>query len=160
MRIPESCEEEEDWERQDKLMKQQELLMKDKCRENRNKIIDTLTDENIKHLVEENNEHLEAIVHGDVSSWRQSKYDVPVPNSLCPRIGEPFTMEQFNLVRKLVHELFADREHVQAVLLPEMLIKIYKDFLGIESRTKAEEMIKNIGSLPSEDDLSFSDLTK
>ena len=30
MRIPESLGEEEDWERQDKLMKQQELLMKDK----------------------------------------------------------------------------------------------------------------------------------
>ena len=137
--------------------------MKDKCRKNKNKISDTPTDENIKHLVEKNNEHLEAIVHGDVTSWRQSKYDTPgsdVPNSVCPRIGEPFTMEQFNLVRKLVHELFADTEHVQAVLLPEMLIQIYKDFLGIESRTKAEEMIKNIGSLPSDDDISFKDLTK
>jgi hypothetical protein len=91
------------------------------------------------------------------SSWRQSKYDTPVPNSVCPRIGEPFTMEQF---RKLVNKLFADIEHVKAVLLPEMLIKIYKDFLGIESRTKAEEMIKNIGSLPSDDDLSIIDFTK
>ena len=45
MRIPESFEDEEDWERQDKLMKQQELQMKDKFRKNRNKIIDTLTDD-------------------------------------------------------------------------------------------------------------------
>jgi hypothetical protein len=69
-------------------------------------------------------------------------------------------MDQFNLVRNLVYKLFADTEHVKAVLLPEMLIRIYKDFLGIESRTKAEEMIKNIGSLPSEDDISFKDFTK
>ena len=66
-------------------------------------------------------------------------------------------MGQFKLVRKLVNELFDDSEHVEAVLLPEMLIKIYEDFLGIESRTKAEEMIKNIGSLPTEEDLSFSE---
>ena len=102
MRIPESFDEEEDWERQDKVMKQQELKMKDECKKHRNKIIDTLTDENIKHLVEENNDYLEAIVRGDVTSWRQS----------------------------------------------------------IESRTKAEEMITNIGSLPSEDDIAFKNFTK
>ena len=78
-------------------------------------------------------------------------------HSVCPRIGEPFTMGQFSLVRKLVNELFDDGERVEAVLLPEMLIKIYKDFLGIESRTRSEEMIKNIGSLPNEEDLSFGD---
>ena len=69
-------------------------------------------------------------------------------------------MGQFKLVRKLVNELFDDSEHVEAVLLPEMLIKIYEDFLGIESRTTAEEMIKNIGSLPTEEDLSFSEFMK
>jgi hypothetical protein len=93
MRITASFEEEDDWERQDNVMKQQELKMKDECHKNRNKIIDTLTDENIKHLVEENHDYLEAIVHGDVTSWNQSKYDTPgsdVPGSVCPRIGEPY----------------------------------------------------------------------
>ena len=75
MRIPESFEEEEDWERQDKLMKQQELQMKDKCRKNRNKIIDTLTDENIKHLVEENNDYLEAIFHAHMHTLVRVLYN-------------------------------------------------------------------------------------
>ena len=71
-------------------------------------------------------------------------------------MGEPFSDQHFHRIGNILDTRY-DREHVQAVLLPEMLIKMYKDFLYIDSRKKAEEMMNNVGSFPIEESVDFGE---
>ena len=148
----------EAWELKDKMMKQRELVLKDRCRENRDKIVNTLTDEDVENLVMQNLEYLEAIIKGDIPSWRQEKFGTPFSDALLRThwMGEPFSDQHFHRIGYILDNRY-DREHVQAVLLPEMLIKMYKDFLYIDSRKKAEEMMNNVGSFPIEESVDFGE---
>jgi hypothetical protein len=158
-RMEEIEEEHEEWVKQDQIMKQQELLEKDRCKENRDKIINNLTGEHIKSLFSQNIKYLEDIANGKIDSWRQNVFRTPGSEAVLRQhwIGDPYTDEQFCLIAKLTEDIFKDKEHVQAVLLPELLIKMYKDFLHISSKEEAVSMIQNPGSLSPEDDVSFGD---
>ena len=130
-------------------MKQQELLLRGRCIENRDRIVNELTETNLKDFLLQNEEYLEAIVNGEAESWRQSVYSTPGSEVRLGQhwIGEPFTDDQFYFVGKTLKEMYKDTKHIQAVLFPEMLIKIYRDFLQIPGIREAENMIKNPGSL-------------